>query len=190
MPNLEKSKMFETENKILKSFLKERELIIDKLSKEEIDKREFLIENFEIIKKFNIKPFNKLNTVNKCLYNYQYYNILAKYYKFQLDSIPNRKKICSRGRLCKCNINNYYIEKDKATFAMLNILGKEDLVSYPLILNSSRLNLKLIEIILLNYDKIILHTISNDIKNELIKKGVFSFSPRESKINHYVNASY
>lgn len=73
---------------------------------------------------------------------------------------------------------------------MLNILGKEDLVSYPLILNSSRLNLKLIEIILLNYDKIILHTISNDIKNELIKKGVFSFSPRESKINHYVNASY
>ena len=46
-------------------------------------KREYLAKNYETVLNNDIGPFKNTDTVEKALYNYQYYNAMAKQYKYE-----------------------------------------------------------------------------------------------------------
>lgn len=62
-------------------FLKNRESLIEQYAKGDLTKEEFIEANYRCINSLDIKPFQKIDNVKKAIYNYQYYNVLAKYYQ-------------------------------------------------------------------------------------------------------------
>lgn len=170
------------EMKLLNKFIGMRNKLIDELDCGKIDKKKFLFENYMLLTRLNIKPFAQANTIEKCVYNYQYYNILAKYAK----AFPMKKS--QKGSFNE--VNHYYNEKDKTILSLLQNKNVGRVLAYPIKLNSLSLNNRLIEIILLDHEKLILHSKSEEIKKMLIDNNSYENKPRLSVINSYVNNSY
>ena len=68
MNEKEKLELFET-------FRKES---IDLLEESKVDKETFLSANLAFLDKLNLKPFTSIKSTREALYNYHYYNLLAK----------------------------------------------------------------------------------------------------------------
>lgn len=170
------------ETRLLNKFIGMRNKLIDELDAGKIDKKKFLFENYMLLTRLNIKPFSEANTIEKCVYNYQYYNTLAKYAK----AFPAKKSL--KGSLDQ--VNRYYNEKDKTIVALLQNKDVGRVLAYPIKLNSLSLNNRLIEIILLDYEKLVLHSMNEEIKRILIENNSYENKVRLSIINSYVNNSY
>lgn len=173
------------EEKRIKKFLKLREKYILNLLDGLLNKKEFLEKNYLLIFRLAMRPFLKIDSIEKCIYNYQYYNVLAKYYK--------KKSKTSTGRISKEYDNkakNYYIEKDKVTNIFIQLVDCEDIKAYYLIMESSRLDKKLIEIVFKKMNYVVLHTLDRDIIDNLLEREVLEDRPRISYIDHYVNCNY
>lgn len=166
----------------INKFIQARNKLIDRLDLGMIEKKDFLFQNYMLVIRFGIKPFKDPDTVFKGLYNYQYYNIMAKY----SQSFPDKRD----SKECLDKTNNFYREKDRAIIHILENKEAGRIIAYPLILDSYKLNCQLFEIILLDYEKIVLHSLNNDIKNLLLSLACFETKPRKSLIHTYVNKSY
>ena len=132
-----------------------------------------------------MKSFLKLDTVEKGIYNYQYYNILAKYHNYAANEYKGKNKKKYSFELNKAN--NYYSEKDKTTMEILKLLKFENIESYYITMFSNRLKNNIFEIVLLDYEKAIFHSMNEKILKELKNNGVFSNIEKKSKIDSYVN---
>ena len=174
-----------SESESLKQFIKKRNEIIGKLDEGKISKDEFLEENYILLNRSSMKPFLKIDTVEKGIYNYQYYNILAKYHNgLANDSKGKNMKVYKR-EINK--VNNYYYEKDKVVLETLKLMEYEEIEAYYIELYSKRLNNSIFEIVLLNYEKAIFHSMNKNIADILIEKNILKNDIRQSKINSYVN---
>ena len=177
---IEKLKQFET-------FRKES---IDLLEESKVDKETFLSKNLSFLEKLNLKPFTTINTVNEALYNYHYYNLLAK--KSNLDA----QKVIHNVRKKKIYIKyinqreNYYHLKDMATLRLIEILKYENIESYYIILKSNRLKGEIFEIYVKNMYQAILHSKSKLNWEKLKEHEVFVDEERQSLIDSYVNKTY
>jgi hypothetical protein len=158
--------------------------------KGDISKREFLQLNFDYIQKMKIKPFDRIDSVEKGMYNYQYYNMLAKYYyMLALDIKRQEKHLC----YYKCYLDEskyYYNEKDKTTFKLLKFLNYNNVEAYYVKVHSKRLKDKLYEIVLKDYDYAIFHSKSIWLLNVLKKEGIFIEETKKSLIDEYINEKY
>ena len=65
----------------IQKYFKYRQSLIDQYLKGDMTKREYLRENFDAVMSHDFGPFKNIDTVEKGLYNYQYYNALAKQMK-------------------------------------------------------------------------------------------------------------
>ena len=82
----------------IQKYFKYRQSLIDQYLKGDMTKREYLAKNYETVLNNDIGPFKNTDTVEKALYNYQYYNAMAKQYKYESTSDYidwEIKKICS-----------------------------------------------------------------------------------------------
>lgn len=171
-------------------FKKLRDQSIEKLSKKQIDKEQFLDLNYNFLLKLDMKPFHIISDMDEALYNYQYYNIYAKRmnnkaseYKF-INSKKNKYQYYINKR------ENFYDLKDKATIKILEFNDFKNVSAYFINIRSKRLYGKLFEINILNYDNVILHSKSEYILNLLKEHGVFDEDYRNSLIDDYVNRAY
>ena len=64
-------------------FFEERDSLIYQFTKGDISKKEFIEEHYFFIMRLNLKPFKKIDSFEKGLYNYQYFNAVAKYYRLR-----------------------------------------------------------------------------------------------------------
>lgn len=167
------------ESRVLNNFLLLRSKIINELDKGNLDKKAFLFENYMLLQRLNMKPYPNANTIEKCIYNYQYYNTMAKY----LKAFPNKRDSYDTA-------DNYYKKKDMTIISLLKNNELGEIIAYPLLLNSNKLNLRLFEIVLLDYELVILHSLNEEVKKLLIELGSYEKDARISKINDYVNRSY
>ena len=78
--------------KQLEIFFKRRNELIKELSIRKIDKLSFLEKNYELIQNLNMKPLLNISSLEEGMYNYQYYNILAKFFKQKSILYSNNKK--------------------------------------------------------------------------------------------------
>ncbi len=168
-------------------FLRNRQSLIDHYVKGDLTKEEFIEENYRCIKALDIKPFQKIDNVKKAIYNYQYYNVLAKYYQKRAHDIG--KKHESKEDFLELS-NYYYSKKDRVTEKLLRLIDFVGVEAYYVKVKSPNLKKRLFEIILKDYDNIILHCTSETVKNLLEYERVFQQEERKSLIDDYINQKY
>lgn len=178
--------MIQSENDKLKSFIKLRNDYINELDQGETSKQEFNERNDKLYIELNLKPFSILDTFEKALFNYNYYNTKAKIALFNANKYREQKK--DRKYKRELNLkNNYYDEKDKASVAMIKLEDPEKIEAYYINLHSRNLASSIFEVYFKAREKVILHSKSEEIKELLISLGVFKDEVRDSIIDSYVN---
>lgn len=168
-------------------FLKNRESLIDQYTKGDLTKEEFIEENYKCITGLGIKPFERVDNVKKAIYNYQYYNVLAKYYQKKAHDLS--RKVVTRNDYLE-TANSFYARKDRVTEKLLRILDFIGVEAYYVKVNSPNLKRKLFEIVLKDYDNLILHSKNEGIRRLLEEENVFFHEERRSLIDSYINQKY
>lgn len=170
----------------IQKYFKYRQSLIDQYAKGDMTKREYLQRNYEAVVYGDIGPFHNMDTLEKALFNYQYYNALAKEMK-SISTTRDMEYELKQDYLEKSNY--YYTKKDKATLRALRILDFQGVEAYFIKIRSRFLKGKLFEI-LIEEENIVLHSTSTLILNCLREEGVFFEESRKSVIDDYVNRRY
>jgi len=171
-------------------FFEERESLIYKFTKGDISKKEFIEEHYFFIARLNLKPFQRIDSFEKGIYNYQYYNALAKYDKLRAKDKKLAEKHPELIKGILDNVKTAYRNKDDSIIKLLRFLKYENIEAYFIKAKSDYLDNKLFEIILHDYDGVILHSINRGLLEELKREGVFQEIRKKSKIDEYVNKKY
>ena len=175
---------------IFERFFENRSALIQLYNNNDITKREFLEMNFDFIRRMQLKPFTKVDSFEKGMYNYQYFNSMAKYYKMLAKELKDSRhfKKYQNDYLNKCN--HYYHEKDLASLRLMQHLNFDGVVAYFIDTNSEALKGKLYEIFLENHKEAIFHSKSNWLLERLKEEGVFLEHKQKSLIADYINERY
>lgn len=170
----------------IQKYFKYRQSLIDQYAKGDMTKREYLRRNYEAVVYGDIGPFQNMDTVEKALFNYQYYNALAKENKTisTAKSMDYELQADYRERS-----DAYYRKKDRATLTVLRMLDYRGVEAYFVKVRSKYLKGRLFEIVIAEED-IILHSTSPLILKCLREEGVFHEGSRKSLIDDYVNHRY
>lgn len=172
------------------TFFDHRNSLIIQYKNGDISKREFLEGNFDFVQEMHVKPFSKVDSYEKGMYNYQYYNVLAKYYTMLAKDLKREGKP-EKYYIYYLNQGNYYYhEKDRATLQLLRFLNFENVEAYFIKVESKFLKDKLYEIVLMNYQYAIFHSKSKWLLDILKKEGVFVEGTKVSLIDEYINEKY
>ncbi len=171
-------------------FFEEREALIFKYKKGDLSKREFIEEHYYYITRMGLKPFQKIDSFEKGIYNYQYHNVIAKYNQLRMRDKKLMEKHPELIRELDAKVNFHYRKKDDAIRQLLRYLDFTNMEAYYIKAKSDFLDNKLIEILLHDYEGVILHTINPGIVEELKEEGVFQPIRKRSRIDDYVNKKY
>ncbi len=171
----------------LNKFFQARDKLISDYSEGKMSKQDFLKRNFNYMKKVKIKPFFTVDSYEKGIFNYQYFNSIAKYYKMMASNIRgwNRKKSYYIEQM-----DFYYQKKDFSILKLLEYLEYRNAEAYYINTNSKFLDNRLYEIVLKDYEFAIFHSKSRWLFSELKKAGIFSGGKRDSLIDEYINEKY
>ncbi|MCI7238316.1 MAG: DUF6648 family protein [Anaerococcus sp.] len=178
------------EDSKLEIFEKWRKESIDLLDKAEISKDEFLSLNYDFFVKLGLKPFSKITTLSQAIFNYQYYNVMAKKSNLEAKAYLNSKKKKKYYNKLINDRENYYYLKDLATNRLLELLDYKNVDCYYINLKSKRLSGLIYEINVLDRDRLVLHSKNKKILEKLKEKKCFCEDERTSVIDSYVNKSY
>lgn len=170
----------------IQKYFKYRQSLIDQYLKGDMTKREYLQRNYEAVVYGDIRPFRNMDTVDKALFNYQYYNALAKEMK-TISTTKDMDGILKHDYQEKSNY--YYNKKDRATLQVLRLLDYQGVEAYFIKMRSKYLKGKLFEIVIAE-ENIILHSTSTLILKCLRDEFVFHEESRISLIDEYVNHRY
>ena len=156
----------------------------------DITKREFLQYNYDYMISENARPFLKIDSYEKGMYNYQYYNGMAKYYKMLAKEVRNSKKH-SRYYNYYLNLGSkFYNQKDGSILSILKLINFENVSSYFIKCDSNSLKNRLYEIVLEDKKEAIFHSKSERLLQILKENGIFSSGIRKSLIEDYINERY
>ena len=169
----------------LEKYFAYRQGLIDQYVKGDMTKQEYLGYNLDAVLGLNIKPFKNVDTLEKGLFNYQYYNAMAKDARIQrsyYDNYELKKEVLEQSEY-------YYMKKDSATMKVLKILDFKEVSAYFINVRSNHLKNRLFEIIVNKYE-MVLHSQSEAILNKLREERVFTEGTRTSVIDGYINQKY
>lgn len=170
----------------IEKYFRYRQSLIDQYIKGDMTKREYLEMNYNAVVYNDIKPFKNIDTVDKGLFNYQYYNALAKEMKSMSkaynDDIEIKKDYIEKS-------NYYYSKKDRATLKVLELLDFKGVNAYFIKVHSKALKGKLFEILLPERD-MVLHSTNELILKRLKEEFVFEDGSKKSVIDSYINQRY
>jgi len=179
----------EEKEQMMKKFFENRDALIDKYGSGRMNKTHFVEKNYEFMMDLKMKPFKlPLKDHKECIYNYQYYNIMAKYANLQAQELEFYDPKASQAFLEE--EQSYYVFKDEATLSFLEYVDFENVESYFMHLNSNRLCGQLYEIVFKDYHRAIFHSMNPKILSKLRSNQVFSPVYKDSVISSYVNSVY
>ncbi len=182
---------YRVQDNVFDKFFENRNALIYQFRKGDITKKEFIEEHYFFIRQLNLKPFRyRIDSFEKGIYNYQYYNMLAKYTKIRARDFRLRKKHPQLAIKFRRDANYYYKQKDRSTLKLLEHLEFMNVEAYFVKVKSSLLKDRLYEIVLKDYEGIILHSISSYLLKRLREEGVFIEKMKKSVIDKYINQKY
>lgn len=162
-----------------------RNALIDQLEAGLLTKRAFHQENYLLIESLQMKPYRCVETLQQGIYNYQYFNTMAKHETERLQHAHGRQ----RTRIME-SVKNYYAQKDDTVRSLLMLQDKQCIRAYYVVTDSCLLRDRLIEIVFTDQEKVILHTLNRDILVLLDSWGVFSHETEISLIHSYINTGF
>lgn len=175
---------------VFERFFENRSTLIIQFREGEITKKQFLEQNYDLVRKMNLRPFLRIDSYEMGMYNYQYYNVLAKYFTMLANDVKDTRKHQRYYNYYLNKGNNYYHVKDRAALDLLEFLEYEGIESYFINMQSKSLNGKLFEIVLVNYKEAVFHSKSTVLLGHLKKNGVFQEGQKTSIIDGYINETY
>ena len=175
---------------IFERFFENRSFLIQLYNNKDITKREFLEMNFDFIRRTQLKPFTKIDSFEKGMYNYQYFNSMAKYYKMLAKELRDSRHFKKYQNDYLNKSNHYYHVKDLASLKLMQHLDFNGVVAYFIETKSEGLKDKLYEIVLQNHKEAIFHSKSNWLFEKLKEEGVFLEEKQNSLIADYINEKY
>lgn len=170
------------------AFFKSRDALIDQLEAGRISKTRFIEENYKFVMTLDLQPFEGDLDDQQCIYNYQYYNLLAKYENLKAQEVAYYDSNLFEEHMKISEA--YYQKKDLATQAFLKFVDYKNVKAYFLNLDSKRLEGQLFEVVFLDYKRAIFHSMDQKILKALREHGVFSPVYKPSIIQDYVNSAY
>ncbi|MBP2025240.1 DUF6648 family protein [Peptoniphilus stercorisuis] len=171
-------------------FMRHRSFLIEKYSNGDISKRDFLQYNYDYFVSVNARPYIKIDSYEKGMYNYQYYNGLAKYYRMLAKEVRNTKKHSKYYNYYLNLGNKYYDNKDESALDILKFQKFENIECYFISCDSKALEDSLYEIVLKDKKEAIFHSKSEELLDILKQKQLFYPEKRESLISEYINERY
>lgn len=175
---------------IFDKFYQQRQSLIHQFKKGDITKKEYIEESYAYIQQMQIRPFKRVDNFDKSIYNYQYYNMMAKYSYLKAKELKKHDKHPEIYREYLEKVNYYYHKKDLSTLKAIEILDFYGVEAYYIKVNSSNLKDSLFEIVFKNYEQVILHSKSQWLLERLKEEGVFKEGIRKSLIENYINQKY
>lgn len=169
----------------LQKYFSYRQSLIDQYVKGDMTKKEYLRENLDAVLSLNIQPFKNADTVDKALFNYQYYNAMAKDAKIEASYAVNKEY----AQALREKANYFYSKKDSATMKVLRLLDFKGVSAYFIKVRSKYFKGRLYEIVL-EEQNMILHSSSIAVLNMLRQEGVFDEHTKKSLIDGYINQKY
>lgn len=170
----------------LQKYFSYRQSLIDQYIKGDMTKNEYLRENLEAVLALKASPFKNVDTAEKALFNYQFFNAMAKEAKAESACAFNKEYAIS----LREKANYYYSKKDNATLTLLRLIDFRGVRAYFISTKSKYFKGKLFEIVVEAYDNMILHSLNPVILNKLRDEGVFEEHTRKSLIDSYINQRY
>ena len=170
---------------VIQKYFRYRQSLIDQYIRGDMSKSEYLEANLDAVLALNIPPFRRIDSLDKGLYNYQYFNAMAKDARAvsrDFDDYDLRREQFEES-------NHYYQQKDQATMAVLKLLDFCGVQAYFINVRSQYLKGKLFEIVIEDY-QMILHSANPLILKNLRENGVFTEGMRKSLIDGYINQKY
>jgi len=169
----------------IQKYFRYRQSLINQYLKGDMSKSEYLDRNLEAVLDLRREPFKKIDTVEKGLFNYQYFNAMAKDARAESFFYTERemKKEFTEAA------SYYYYKKDQATMAVLRLVAFTGITAYFIAVRSKYLRGRLFEIVVEDYE-MILHSANESILNKLREENVFTEGVRTSVIDYYVNQRY
>lgn len=171
---------------VLTRYFNYRQSLIDQYIKGDMTKSEYLERNLDAVLGLNIKPFKNIDTLEKGLFNYQYFNALAKESKQMSYDFSDRE--IKYEYMEKADY--YYDKKDKATLKIIELLDYKGIEAYYIKVRSKNLKGKLFEIIINDYNNMILHSTNDYIAKRLKDNYILSDIEKKSIIDGYINQKY
>lgn len=175
---------------LFEKFFEHRSYLIMQYENGDITKREFLEYNFNYIIQLNIKPFVNVDNYEKAMFNYQYYNGMAKYYRMLAKEVRNTKKHNKYYNYYLNLGNNNYNNKDNSLLSILKLQNFEHTEAYFIKMDSKALKYSLYEIVLTDKKEAIFHSKANWLLKILKEEKVFDDKIRSSIISQYINERY
>ena len=177
-------------NKIQRYF-RHRQHLIEQYIQGDMTKGEYLKENLRAVLSLDIEPFRNLDTVEKALFNYQYFNAIAK----ENMRLAKAAKDYHTRKVYEKDAAYEYDMKDKATSRVVQLLDYRYMTAYFIRVRSQLLKGRLFEIVLEEsrdnpVGGIVLHSANERILQKLREEGVFTEERRYSVIDHYINQKY
>lgn len=182
--------MYYNKKDLFEKFYENRSFLISKLDKKELDKSSFIVENYNFFMKIGAMPFVKMDSMDKALFNYQYYNIMAKYYKNRAIEIEKRGKKTKLSISCRNKSLDQYNKKNDVIIKMLDLVHYKNVDAYYIESKSKHLNGSLYEIVFKDYDKAIFHSTEKKILDKLTLNYCFTDVIKKSVIDDYINSKY
>mgnify|MGYP000085471973 FL=1 len=175
------------EKSVYDQFWQHRESLIYQYNIGDIGKDEFIERNYEYIQSMDVSPYRRVDNFKKGIFNYQYYNVLAKYYQRKASRSRKGSDI-RQAHLDRAR--HFYEKKDRATARMIELTGYTGVKAYFVRVHSQALRNKLFEIIFDEYPRIVLHSTDEAILADLRDAGVFEEGKRRSIVHDYINEKY
>lgn len=172
-------------------FFQHRNSLFIQFNNGDITKREFIEEHYYFIQKLNLKPFkHRIDSFEKGIYNYQYYNMVAKYCYMKSKDKKLMEKHPQVARKYKQKAGYYYNQKDWSTLKLLEHLDFQNVEAYFIKVKSKALKDKLYEIVVKDFKDVVLHSKNVSMLKRLRDEGVFEEVVRKSLIDDYINQKY
>lgn len=177
------------EQELIADFSRNRDRLIDRLELGELDKADYIEENIRYFDGLDVEPFSTpYVTFEQGLFNYQYYNVKAKYELMRADELAFQDPAAAERH--RDRALRYYDEKDRGLLHLLETAGYHRIDAYFVETDSPSLRGSLFEVVIADYPRAIFHSKSTLILKRLKHRGVFDEQTRPSLIDAYINTKY
>lgn len=173
---------------LFETFMAERDRLIDQLEAKEINKTEYIEENYRRFVEGVKPPEIGIKTVEEGIVAYHFYNTKAKKMMIEGNEVYYRDPY--KAKQLHDDAYDHYLKKDSVSMAIVEIMNYQEMEAYFVNLQSEELSQELYEITLPTYHRVILHSKDKRLLNRLRKHNVFYEGLRASKIDDYVNTKY
>lgn len=175
---------------LFKEFASMRESLIYQYKKGDLTKKEYIYESHNLLMHLEAAPFKNVDSFEKAVFNYHYYNTMAKYVGMKAASLRKKQKHHDQYRQIIKRKDQYYHQKDDMSWKAVTIVNFAGVKAYNIKVTSTFLKHDLFEIVFADYPTVVFHSRSKWLKEKLVQEKIFDYQMRRSVIETYVNERY